>query len=404
MQMNYLNFLFILFALVGCSNNNSSGTNTPTNNPPNGTTLPTITGNNVMSLTVNGSNCAAGSYVNKPCVSVTICTTNNSNCQTINDILLDTGSYGLRLFKSVITVPITPITSGSNTLAECVQFGDGSSLWGTVDSANVILGNEPAVTVPIQVVDSTYGTRSSQCSNASTSPSDGGFNGILGVGFFPYDCGGSNNSCATNANNHFYYSCNNGTCSATTASLSNQVHNPVPFLPTDNNGLILSLPSVSTSGAAYANGYVILGVGTETNNQPSGVTAYTANSSDGDFKTNFNGSSYGAFIDSGSNAIYFDDSSLTDCSRYQMPDFYCPDAETSLSATTVGTNAAQSIIPFQVQNVETLLQGGGNVFSNITGKGDEIFDWGLPFFLGRNVYLGFDEKSSSLGSNTYWAY
>jgi hypothetical protein len=65
------------------------------------TTLTVTSGaaNNVIPITVNGSLCSANSYLNKPCVSVTVCTPGTSTCQTISDILLDTGSYGLRIFK-----------------------------------------------------------------------------------------------------------------------------------------------------------------------------------------------------------------------------------------------------------------------------------------------------------------
>ncbi len=56
-----------------------------------------------MTLTVNGSTCSAAFnaiYPNKPCVSVTICDSGGGNCQSIDDILLDTGDDGLRIFQS----------------------------------------------------------------------------------------------------------------------------------------------------------------------------------------------------------------------------------------------------------------------------------------------------------------
>ncbi len=63
------------------------------------TTSESITAANVMPVTVDGALCSPGSYLNKACVSVTVCNPDLSVCQTVNDILLDTGSYGLRVFQ-----------------------------------------------------------------------------------------------------------------------------------------------------------------------------------------------------------------------------------------------------------------------------------------------------------------
>src|SRR5258708_1372615 len=67
---------------------------------------------------------AGCSYGNEPCVSVTVCEPGTSNCTTVNNVLLDTGSYGLRLFQSTIaSLNLTQVvtTIGSNHLAECVK-------------------------------------------------------------------------------------------------------------------------------------------------------------------------------------------------------------------------------------------------------------------------------------------
>src|SRR5262249_17889282 len=91
-----------LLLVVGCGNNDN-GPTYPTG-LPNGPTLPPLTGPNVLTMTVNGSTCAANSYFNKPCVSIQVCTPGTSTCQTINDVLVDSGSVGLRIFKSILTV------------------------------------------------------------------------------------------------------------------------------------------------------------------------------------------------------------------------------------------------------------------------------------------------------------
>src|SRR4051812_24618483 len=86
--------------------------------------------------------CGSGNgYINEPCVSVTICAPGGSGqCQTIPDVLLDTGSYGLRVFSSLVVVPLTQEVTGGKSVAECVPYADGTSDWGPIKVADVILG------------------------------------------------------------------------------------------------------------------------------------------------------------------------------------------------------------------------------------------------------------------------
>ena len=374
---------------------------------PGSTTL-TVTGGgagqvNVLPITVDGSLCSSGSYTNKPCVSVTVCTPGTSTCQVITDLLLDTGSTGLRVFKQALSVSLPQVTVGSGSLAECVQFADGSSECGPVQMASVILGNEPAVQVPIHVVDATFGALSSACRNAEASPAAAGFNGILGVGLFTQDCGGL---CTSSANNGIYSACNGGVCNGTTVPLASQVQNPVALLPQDNNGVLVQLPSVPLGGVPSLNGSLVLGIGTQPNNTPAAVTAYPANSV-GEFTTAFNGVSLtNSFIDSGSNGLYFNaPASLLPLCPSPNTSFYCPAATTSLSATNTGAFGTPSgTVPFQIGNLNSLISTSNKVFSEFGGSGIGGFDWGLPFFFGRNVFIGIEGTSSSQGTGPYWAY
>ncbi|HEY8270190.1 MAG TPA: DUF3443 family protein, partial [Pseudobdellovibrionaceae bacterium] len=154
---------------------------------------------NVMKLTVGCS------YINQPCVSVTICEPGTSNCQTIDKILLDTGSYGLRVFSSLVNINLPQKTISGGDLAECISYADGSSNWGPIKTADVVLGSLKAPGIPIQTIDSTYATLPSDCTKPDTNPSTAGYNGILGVGIFTEDCGAG---CATVQNNRIYFACN----------------------------------------------------------------------------------------------------------------------------------------------------------------------------------------------------
>jgi hypothetical protein len=394
--------LFLIIVLMnncGGGSGGGSGSSSGGGNPS-----PPAQVNNVLSITVDGSLCSANSYLNKPCVSVTICAPGTSSCQTISDILLDTGDYGLRIFKQALSVSLTQVTVGSGSLAECIQYGDGTSDWGPVQMANVILGNEPAIQVPIQVIDSTFGTLPSGCLNADKSPADAGFNGSLGVGFFVQDCG---SACSNSAANGIYYACSGANCVGAAVPLSNQVQNPVALLPQDNNGVIVQLPSLSPGGSPSVNGYLVLGIGTQSNNTPpSSVQAYTSDLN-GDLVTILNGIRYSSYIDSGSNGLFFPSPSaslLPDC-RPPNSDWYCPSSLMSFSATNTGaSNSPTGVLPFQIGNFDSLINSYNNVFVEIGGNGTGEFDWGLPFFFGRNVYVGIEGRASSLGGGPYWAY
>src|ERR1700687_2414070 len=100
---NNLILLMIVSLMIGCGHHSSGGSSGGSGGNP-------VSGSNVLSITVNGSLCSASTsagYPNKPCVSVTICKPGTSTCQTIDDILLDTGSFGLRIFKQVLAVSLT---------------------------------------------------------------------------------------------------------------------------------------------------------------------------------------------------------------------------------------------------------------------------------------------------------
>ncbi|MDF0676438.1 MAG: DUF3443 domain-containing protein [Nitrospira sp.] len=362
---------------------------------------------NVLTMTVGGSGVCANANVNRACTQITICQPGTSACQTISDILVDTGSIGVRIFGSVLSSSLQPeLESQGHPIGECVSFVDGSALWGPVQLADVVLAGEPAVTVPIHVIAPTFAGQSSSqnpCNAvADSDPVIAGFNGILGIGLFTHDCG---ITCEINDNNNRYFSCVASTCGSVAAPLSTQVQNPVWLLPSDKNGVILTLPNVPATGAPALSGSVILGIGTASNNSPPpGISTFSTDPS-GSLTTVYNGTTFPqSIIDTGSNGYFFPDSTLPLC-LMPVQDFYCPLATASLSATLFGVNARQATVPFQVANAANLLQTGNTVFNNLGGpSSSSTFDWGLPFFLGRVVFVGIEGQLSTLGTGPFYAF
>ena len=101
--------------------------------------------------------------VNLPYVSVEVCQPGTTKCQTISNILLDTGSTGLRVFASALNdLPLTSQTNGGTPLAECATFISGVT-WGSVKVADIKMSSEIARSISIQVIaDPAYPTIPSQ--------------------------------------------------------------------------------------------------------------------------------------------------------------------------------------------------------------------------------------------------
>src|SRR6185437_2870303 len=138
------------------------------------------------------------------------------------------------------------------------------------------------------------------------------------------------------------------------------------------------------------------GIGTESNNAPGSVLTYHADSQ-GNFTTSFDSQSLTeSFIDSGSNGLFFPaPTGLSTCSgSSNAPGWFCPTSTQNYSATnTSATGSPSGAISFQIVNTSNIITNGNSVFNDVgadssTTGFSTAFDWGLPFFLGRKVYVG----------------
>ena len=377
-----------------------------------------------VSSLVNGSNVASVSVgtfpsdvtqqvFNVPIVTVKVCGTPSTNCQNIQ-VLVDTGSSGLRLMSSaaVTALNLAPETSGTGTLSECAYYADGYAWGGVYTATQVSIADETASNVPVQVINtSTPPTNCTSNSPGGTtdldSPDSFSADGVLGIGPAPQDCG---SLCTTNSA-LYYYSCPvSGTCTGATASLATQVTNPVTMFTStkDNNGTLLQLPAISASGVASATGYLAFGIGTQTDNGIGNATILSLSGTQPQdqqpmyLTTSFNGTNnIDGIIDSGSNAYFFADSQIPQCTTYAP--FYCPSTTQSLSATNTG-GSSPSTVSFQVADFNTLAASMFYAYNDVGGaaptvNGTTYFDWGLPFFYGRTVYTLID--GATVGGQTY---
>ncbi|WP_415774067.1 DUF3443 domain-containing protein [Paraburkholderia sp. J8-2] len=381
------------------SSGSSGGSGSGGSAVPSPTQQPTAsTAANTVAVTVNSG--LTGTLPNIPTVSVTICKAGTSTCETVDNVQVDTASFGLRLLASALpnvlnSLPTTTVSGG--TLAECTAFADGFT-WGTVRSADVKLAQETASNIPIQVIgDLASNTVPQACAgigNAQNTVQELGANGILGIGVAPYDTFGN------------YYACpNNTNCVAATVAQTQLVANPVPKFGTDGNGVILEMAPVSDSGAPSATGTLVFGIGTQSNNAMTASQSFVTDSS-GRLSSTFNGRTLQTFLDSGSNAIFFADSSLPQCGG-NLGTFYCPSSTQSFSAALVSNNGATSgTAAFNVANANSLLGSGANyAANNLAGQfgSSAALDLGLSFFYGRYVYYGMDMTASG-GKAPFVAY
>lgn len=403
----------------GGSSTTSTTSSASTSNSSNSTTAPAVSvpsGNAIAAAASNVHpiivNAGLGGNVNLPFASVTLCAPGSStSCQTINNIVVDTGSSGLRILSSALSPSLAltqQVDAKGNPLVQCTHFVDGYT-WGPVKLADLKIAGEQASSLPIQVIgDPGFASIPVRC--AASGPSKNSVtalraNGILGVSSFRQDCG---TGCTVANNRGIYYSCVGAVCAQTAVPLSQQVQNPVALFAVNNNGVILQLPGVSAAGATSVSGSMVFGIGTQANNGLGAAIVVGIDPTSGNFATVYNGSSLSAsFIDSGSNGLFFP-SSLPVCSSTSAaPGFYCPVSVANESATIVGTNGARVNVAFSIANADALLLAnpGFAAFPNLGAYFSAgSFDWGLPFFYGRSVYTAIEGANTPVGAGPYVAF
>jgi hypothetical protein len=235
-------------------------------------------------------------------------------------------------------------------------------------------------------------------------------NGVLGVGVLKQDCG----QTCLNAATSLYYGCTSGSagvCTTESVVLEAQVTNPVALFAADNNGVIVNLPNLqNANGDAQVQGTLVFGINTQSYNAlpAAGLTVLGTNAN-GDFTATYNGGTtpLPSWIDSGAAAYDFDDPTIATCPGPAFVGFYCPaNGLMPLFAVNagVGTNSASSTVQFAVQDPNSFVATAVAFTDLGGGGGSTTFVWGMPYFYGKRIYVGIDQRTAGIYTGPYFAY
>ncbi len=340
-------------------------------------------GGNVVPLTVRTPH----SGFNRLLVSVTVCAPATNRCATIDDVMVDTGSTGLRLEAFAVPEFLRlPAFEGRDhaPLAECVRFV-GSDAWGALRRADIRMGGLTAADLPVQVIDDAAFPPPSSCGRSGGPATS---NGTLGIGAQLTDCSGA---CQQSESHPHAYGCRAGTCTplANPVEIAERLPNPVARLGDGRlNGVVFDLPAPPRGSADAVAGTLTFGVGTTANNQL-GAARILKLDPFGRFTTIYEGRRFpGSYIDSGTETYILPDDRLPRCARPGWA--LCVSPPRPLRATLVGQDGTDIPTPFWVGDYNAIRDrrfGASADIAVAARPGSDAFVWGAPFFLGRRVFL-----------------
>ena len=352
-----------------------------------------------------------GSTPNTIFVDVKICAPGNANnCAVIDHVLVDTGSVGLRVFAadmpSQLLGSLASATSGGEPLGQCLSFISGTT-WGSVRRADIRMGGtnqggKLATNMAIQIIadpGATFASIPATCQTQGSmlkTAADIGAKGIIGVGLFAQDCG----SACTVFAAPVYYACSSAPCHQIPVPLADQVGNPLTGFGADNNGNIIILPTLSNHVADRAEGMLIFGLGTRSNNALPAGSSVLAATNLGYFSSDFNGRTLSnSLIDSGSTINYFPaGGNFISCGGANSA-FFCPGGALSLTASNTGRAGTVSTVSILTVDASAAFSANptAHAFEGLAGAVRapyQTLTMGASFFFGRSVGLLIDGRSA----------
>jgi len=400
--------VLLSIALTGCGGGGGTGDATASSVATSNWMSDPITGLPRQDITVyTQSNIAPADNVlpitvgrtNKFLVSLTVCVPGSNLCQTVDKIMVDTGSVGLRIHASVLPVlqGQLPLQGQSGkVIAQCATFGNFYT-WGSLRAADVGFGAHKASALPVQVYDdpalpavSSTGCGTQIGGLIDADPAAVQFNGVLGIRGTRLDELGTFYSCQTSGK----------TCSTTVLTDKELLPNPIINLPQDNNGYQIVMPSIPIDGSSQVTGALVLGLNTQSNNNLSQTGTSASNMLALDSKQRvalyIDGVSYGALIDSGTSVNTLSTTNVPTCGA-SAPLAYCSSPITmqpiQLAAAVKPTIVlvASLYIGNWLNLLATNLPAIGTLTaktpSTVVANGVQSI-LGAPFFYGKRISFG----------------
>jgi hypothetical protein len=333
---------------------------------------------------------------NKLFVDVTVCNAARQ-CRTVPDVLVDTGSTGLRLLRGALDgLDLAPVKDPrGRALSNWSSFGSGD-LWGTMHFAQVRVGAIATTrAIPVEVYDlpgrrdklpDGYANVDARREIARMG------NGILGISPHRHHARG--------------YYVKGDKAGAPGASrwvevrvdAARQLTNPIAYFPAPyDNGSVISLPEVDwTSGANRVQGWLGLGIGAATEALfPHGARVVSHDlDDDGLFPAAIGTRRFDVLVDSGTNALSLDLSHLGVSRHARYASYYDAPAPVPIElAVRSGDDYVRLARPLYVgPTVKYLKERSTHAALPMVVGWDEaprsLSVLGLPFFYGRTVATG----------------
>ena len=323
---------------------------------------------------------------NRMVISIDLCAPGTTRCVTIDEVMVDTGSTGLRIEPGVLpsSLGLRPMLGeGAAPLGECVRFVHDQA-WGFLARADLHLGGMVAPNLPIQLISPDDEPHPSQCPASNVSPTS---NATLGIGPLtdcPDPCDGSGPGAS-------YFACPPDGCRPIRMEAADRLPNPVWRLPRHNSGVVFELPGVPPEGSGGVTGRLIFGIDTADNNRIDAMHVLRLDAF-GRFTSVMAGRPYPhSSIDSGTTTMVVPADDFRRCER--IPWALCASPVRRVEAEMVGADGGRIGASFRVGDFAALTRPGIGAVDGVAVAAPAAargLVWGAPLFLGKRVAFGFE--------------